>query len=559
LGTIEKTIISLKARNIVIVLFVVGLLNLLAYLFVIRVDMTDDKHYSLSEASIELLRKTEASIDITLFLQGDLNAGFERLQRATKETIEEMSVHSDIHFSIEDLQSSYSKEEAERMGMRPIVIHEREQDGKTAQTTIYPYALIQYKGKKAVVALLKNTRGLSGEENLNASIEQMEFAFMEALSLLLQKETPRIAIIEGHGEPDDTHTYDLMTALSRYFQVDRGQISGIDSIVDAHILDDYRAILILAPQTPFSDQERFIIDQYLMRGGSILWAIDGIRLSEEVLQQEGFTPIIPLDLGLSEMFFRYGIRINPALVQDIQCLPIPVNVSSDPEQPNLQPMPWTYAPLLLTSQGSPITRNMGQVMSTFVSPIEAVGGEDGIEKRVLLATSTASCLTATPGKVDLNDMNPNIEQFKYQYIPIAVSLEGIFPSAYAHRMMPDGIASDEKIRKQSTPTRQIVIASGSIVINETQKGQILPMGYDRYSGMQFSNRDMIVNCLLWLTDSEGLINLREKDITLRLLNDKRAHDERLTVQLISTISPIAILALVGGVVMIIRKRKYQKR
>lgn len=559
MGTIEKTIISLKAKNIVIVLFVVGLLNLLAYLFVIRVDMTDDKHYSLSEASIELLRKTEASIDITLFLQGDLNAGFERLQRATKETIEEMSVHSDIHFSIEDLQSSYSKEEAERMGMRPIVIHEREQDGKTAQTTIYPYALIQYKGKKAVVALLKNTRGLSGEENLNASIEQMEFAFMEALSLLLQTETPRIAIIEGHGEPDETHTYDLMTALSRYFQVDRGQISGIDSIVDVHILDDYRAILILAPQTPFSDQERFIIDQYLMRGGSILWAIDGIRLSEEVLQQEGFTPIIPLDLGLSEMFFRYGIRINPALVQDIQCLPIPVNVSSDPEQPNLQPMPWTYAPLLLTSQGSPITRNMGQVMSTFVSPIEAVGGEDGIEKRVLLATSTASCLTATPGKVDLNDMNPNIEQFKYQYIPIAVSLEGVFPSAYAHRMMPDGIASDEKIRKQSTPTRQIVIASGSIVINETQKGQILPMGYDRYSGMQFSNRDLLVNSLLWLTDVEGLIGLRNKEITLRLLNDQRAHQKRTQVQLISTISPIAILALVGGVVIIIRKRKYQKR
>jgi ABC-2 type transport system permease protein len=330
-------------------------------------------------------------------------------------------------------------------------------------------------------------------------------------------------------------------------------------MVDVHILDDYNAILILAPQTPFSDQERFIIDQYLMRGGSILWAIDGIRLSEEVLQQEGFTPIIPLDLGLSEMFFRYGIRINPALVQDIQCLPIPVNVSSDPEQPNLQPMPWTYAPLLLTSQGSPITRNMGQIMSTFVSPIDAVGEDDGIDKRVLLATSTASRFTATPGKVDLNDMNPDMEQFKYQYIPIAVSLEGAFPSVYAHRMMPEGIASDEAIRKQSTPTRQIVIASGSIVINETQKGQILPMGYDRYSGMQFSNRDMIVNCLLWLTDAEGLISLRNKEVTLRLLNDKRAHDERLKVQLISSITPVAILALVGGVVMIIRKRKYQKK
>lgn len=549
----------MKARNYIIVLSVVVLLNLLAYLFVIRVDMTDDKHYSLSEASIALLKQTDAPIRFTLYLQGDLNAGFKRLQRATQETIEEMSIYSDIHFSIDDLLSTYSKDEAERIGMRPTIIHEREQDGKTAQTTIYPYALMQYKGKKAVVALLKNTRGLSGEENLNASIEQIEFAMMEALSLLLQSETPRIAILEGHGEPDEAHTYDLMTALSRYFQVDRGQISGIDSIVDVHILDDYKAILILAPQTPFSEQERFIIDQYIMRGGAILWAIDGIRFSEEVMQQEGFTPIIPLDLGLSEMFFRYGIRINPALVQDVQCLPIPVNVSSDPEQPNLQPMPWTYAPLLLTSQGSPITRNMGQIMSTFVSPIDAVGGEDGIEKRVLLATSTASRLTATPGKVDLSDMNPDIEQFQYQHIPVAVSLEGIFPSAFAHRIAPDGIASDETIRKQSIPTRQVVIASGSIVINETQKGQALPLGYDRYSGMQFSNRDMIVNSLLWLTDAEGLISLRNKEVTLRLLNDQRAHEERTKVQLISTITPIAILALVGVLVMVIRKRKYQKR
>lgn len=549
----------MKARNYIIVLSVVVLLNLLAYLFVIRVDMTDDKHYSLSEASIALLKQTDAPIRFTLYLQGDLNAGFKRLQRATQETIEEMSIYSDIHFSIDDLLSTYSKDEAERIGMRPTIIHEREQDGKTAQTTIYPYALMQYKGKKAVVALLKNTRGLSGEENLNASIEQIEFAMMEALSLLLQSETPRIAILEGHGEPDEAHTYDLMTALSRYFQVDRGQISGIDSIVDVHILDDYKAILILAPQTPFSEQERFIIDQYIMRGGAILWAIDGIRFSEEVMQQEGFTPIIPLDLGLSEMFFRYGIRINPALVQDVQCLPIPVNVSSDPEQPNLQPMPWTYAPLLLTSQGSPITRNMGQIMSTFVSPIDAVGGEDGIEKRVLLATSTASRLTATPGKVDLSDMNPDIEQFQHQHIPVAVSLEGIFPSAFAHRIAPDGIASDETIRKQSIPTRQVVIASGSIVINETQKGQALPMGYDRYSGMQFSNRDMIVNSLLWLTDAEGLISLRNKEVTLRLLNDQRAHEERTKVQLISTITPIAILALVGVLVMVIRKRKYQKR
>ncbi|MBQ9602691.1 MAG: gliding motility-associated ABC transporter substrate-binding protein GldG [Paludibacteraceae bacterium] len=538
-------------------IFIVGLFLCLygmLYERPVRWDLTDDKHYSLSEASKTLLRATDAPIEVTLLLDGDLNAGFRRLKKATEETCAEMQVFGDVRRTKDNGQRISSL--ADSLGLSPIIIHEREQNGKTAQTTVYPYALLSYKGKRAVVTLLKNTRGLSGEENLNASIEQLEFAFMEALHLLTQSETPRVAILEGHGEPDEAHTYDLMSALSKYFAVDRGAIAS-DSI-DAHILDGYQALLILAPQTAFSDAERFIIDQYIMRGGAVLWALNGVQLSEEVLQKEGFTPIIPLDLGLTDLLFRYGVRINPALVQDVQCLPIPVNVSSDAEHPNFQPIPWTYAPLLLTSQGSPITKNMGQVMSTFVSPIDAVGGEDGIEKRILLATSTASRVTATPGEVNLSDMNPDMSEFKYQYVPVAVSLEGTFTSAYAHRMVPEGVLTDEPIRKIGVPTRQVVIASGSIVINELQKNQALPMGYDRYSGMQFSNRDMVVNAVLWLTDAEGLIALREKDITLRLLNDKRAHDERMRIQLISTISPVAILALIGGIVFVIRKRRYEK-
>ncbi len=534
----------------------------------VRWDMTDDKHYSLSDASKNLLRGTDTPIEVQLLLGGDLNAGFRRLKKATEETIEEMGVYGKLKIKNYELQS-FSSDSLTAMGLRPIVIHEREQNGKTAQTTVYPYALMTYKGKRAVVTLLKNTRGLSGEENLNASIEQLEFAFMEALQLLQQTETPRIAILEGHDEPDEAHTYDLMSALSKYFAVDRGQIDerplrsktkDRDEVaqrpINIHILDGYKAVLIIDPHRAFSEQEKFVIDQYIMRGGTVLWAVNGVQFSEKVLQSEGFTPIIALDLGLTEMFFKYGVRVNPSLVQDIQCLPIPVDVSNDPQQPNFQPVPWTYAPLLLTSQGSPITRNMGQVMSTFVSPIDAVGGEDGIEKRILLATSTASRVTATPGEVNLNDMNPDMNQFVYQYVPIAVSMEGEFASAFAHRMIPEGIQSDEAIRKQSAKTRQIVIGSGSILMNETQKGQVLPMGYDRYSGMQFSNRDFITNAVLWLTDSEGLIGLREKNVVLRLLNDKRAHEKRTEVQLISTISPVAILLLIAGIVYIIRRRKY---
>ncbi|MBQ6983796.1 MAG: gliding motility-associated ABC transporter substrate-binding protein GldG [Paludibacteraceae bacterium] len=535
-------------------IFIVGLFLCLygmLYERPVRWDLTDDKHYSLSEASKTLLRQTDAPIGVTLLLDGDLNAGFRRLKKATEETVEEMNVYA----KITNHQLPITNGIVDSLGLSPIIIHEREQNGKTAQTTVYPYALMQYKGRKAVVTLLKNTRGLSGEENLNASIEQLEFAFMEALHLLQQTETPRVAILEGHGEPDEAHTYDLMTALSKYFQVDRGSLT---PPIDAHILDGYKAVLVVSPQTAFSEEERFVIDQYIMRGGAVLWALNGVQFSEKVLQSEGFTPILPLELGLTDMLFRYGVRVNPALVQDIQCLPIPVNVSSDPSQPNLQPMPWTFAPLLLTSQGSAITRNMGQVMSTFVSPIDAVGGEDGIEKRVLLATSTASRVTATPGEVNLNDMNPEMADFKYQYVPVAVSMEGAFSSAFAHRMVPKGIETDEPIRKTSVRTRQVVIGSGSVLLNEIQKNRPLPMGYDRYSEMQFSNRDFVANAVLWLTDSEGLISLREKEVVLRLLNDRRAHEQRLNVQLVSTISPIAILALIGGTVFAVRKRKYEK-
>ena len=537
----------------ILVLGLCGALLALSHIRRVRWDLTDDRHYSLSEATKTLLKQTDAPIEVTLLLDGDLNAGFTRLKKATEELLEEMSVYSDLRTS-KDLAVS-----KDSLGLRPIVIHEREQNGKTAQTTIYPYALISYKGRGAVVTLLKNTRGLSGEENLNNSIEQLEYAFAEALHRLQQTELPRIAIIEGHGEPDERYVWDLEQTLSQYFYVDRGAIIIPEQGVDVHLLDGYKAIIIANPQTAFSDIERFIIDQYIMRGGTVLWVVNGVRFSNDVLQSDGFTPIIPLDLGITDMLFRYGIRINPALVQDLQCLTIPVNVSDDPETPNLQPLPWTYAPLLLTSNSSPITRNTGQVMSTFVSPIDAVGGEDGIDKRVLLATSTATRVTATPGEVNLNDLQPDLEAFRYQYVPVAVSLEGTFNSAFAHRMMPDSIVSDEPIRKQSVATRQVVVGSGSIIMNEVERNQVLPMGYDRYNQIQFSNRDFIANVLLWLTDSEGLIQLREKTVALRLLNDKRAHDERARVQTISTISPIAILVLIGGVIWIIRKRKYASK
>ena len=540
----------------VIAIVGVVLLNVAAHFCVLRLDLTDDQRYSLSAATKELLNELDAPVEVTVYLAGDLNPSFQRLKNATAEMVEEMGKLRPSKSPLKGDFANPSSEDLSALGLTPIVIHERAHNGTTVQQTVYPYALVRYKGRMAVVSLLQNNRGMSGEENLNASIENLEYAFAEAIHQVQQTEVPRVAFLEGHGELPEQNVYDISLALSKYFQVDRGVLGS-----DPSVLDGYQAVVVADPQTPFSEADKYILDHYIQQGGNVLWVLNGVRFSEDVLAQSGFTPVLALDLNLTDMLFRYGVRVNPTLLQDVQCLPVPVNVSSNPQQPNLQPVPWYYAPLLLTSQASPITRNIGQVSSMFASPVDVVGGEDGIRKEVLLATSTATRLIPTPAEVDLGDLNPDMSTFRYQYVPVAVALEGRFPSVFAHRMVPEGIelaAAGGAIGGNSEVSRQVVVASGSVIRNEIQQGKALPAGYDRYSGMQFANRDFLVNAVLYLTDEQGLIPLRQKTIALRLLNDRRAHEQRTQMQLFSTITPVALLAFIGLIVFLIRRYKYTR-
>ena len=540
----------------VIAIVGVVLLNVAAHFCVLRLDLTDDQRYSLSTATKELLNELDAPVEVTVYLAGDLNPSFQRLKNATAEMVEEMGKLRPSKSPLKGDFADPSSEDLSALGLTPIVIHERAHNGTTVQQTVYPYALVRYKKRRAVVSLLQNNRGMSGEENLNASIENLEYAFAEAIHQVQQTEVPRVAFLEGHGELPEQNVYDISLALSKYFQVDRGVLGS-----DPSVLDGYQAVVVADPQTPFSEADKYILDHYIQQGGNVLWVLNGVRFSEDVLAQSGFTPVLALDLNLTDMLFRYGVRVNPALLQDVQCLPVLVNVSSDPQQPNLQPVPWYYAPLLLTSQASPITRNIGQVSSMFASPVDVVGGEDGIRKEVLLATSTATRLIPTPAEVDLGDLNPDMSTFRYQYVPVAVALEGRFPSVFAHRMVPEGIelaAAGGAIGGNSEVSRQVVVASGSVIRNEIQQGKALPAGYDRYSGMQFANRDFLVNAVLYLTDEQGLIPLRQKTIALRLLNDRRAHEQRTQMQLFSTITPVALLAFIGLIVFLIRRYKYTR-
>lgn len=540
----------MKVWKGIVVLVTLVAINLLVSYMVWRWDMTDDKRYSISAPTKALLQDLDAPLTITLLLDGEMNAGFLRLQKATQELVEELGV-----YAAEGYQLLGAPEQLTTNGygsLEPTVVHERTHKGQTAQTIIYPYAIVQYHDRSQVVTLLKNQRGLSGEENLNHSIENLEFAFAEAIRSLTQDTIEKIAFLEGHGELEERDVYDLTQQLAKYYQIDRGTLGTVSGV-----LDEYKAVIIADPQMPFSETDKYILDQYIMQGGRILWVVNGVRFSDDYLASEGYTPIIALDLNINDMLFRYGVRINHALVQDLQCLPVPVDVSHDPNQPNWQPMPWTFAPLLLTSQVSPITRNVAQVTATMASAIDIVGEDDGIRKEVLLATSSASRLTSAPAKVDLS-MGSDSEGFNQAFVPVAVSLEGVFPSIYAHLLPPEEVTLTTPLLRESKPTRQIVVAAGSTIRNDWQQGQPLPLGYDRYTQMQFGNRDFMVNAVLHLTDDQGWLQLRQKEFTLRLINDQRARQTRIVAQVISIVIPLALLAIVGGAMLILRRKRYVK-
>lgn len=537
----------MKVRVGILILVALVLMNVLVHQLVCRWDMTDDKRYTISHPTKELLRSLDSPLTVTVLLEGELNAGFTRLQKAASELLSEFSIYTTEGIDSRPLETSLLQ------GLDPIVIHERTHKGKMAQTTVYPYAIVEYKGKKRLVNLLQNQRGLSGEENLNNSIENLEYSMVEAIRGLAQTKVEKVVFLEGHGELEEHDVYDLTQLLAQYYQVDRGCLGN-----EAGVLDGYAAVIIADPQLPFSEEDKYILDQYIMQGGRVLWVVNGVKFSSDFLASQGATPIVALDLDINDMLFRYGVRIRHGLVQDLQCLPVPVDVSTNPQQPNWQPMPWTYAPLLLTSQQSPITRNIAQLTATMASAVELVGGEDGIRKEVLLATSSASKLTAVPAQVNLSMGVDDEQSYQYAYIPVAVSLEGEFSSLYAHLGAPESIVASALVRKVSVPTRQIVVAAGSAIRNEWQQNQPLPLGYDRYTKTQFGNRDFMLNAVLYLTDDEGWLQLRQKEITLRLLNDKRAQTARIQAQVMSMVIPLAILGLLGGVIVLMKKRKYVK-
>ena len=556
------------SKSTYIIFVAIAALTVVSSLFFYRIDLTTDKRYSISPQTKTLMHSVQEPVTVVVYLTGDLNPGFLRLKRATVELLDELNIYSKKQFAISynnpsEAATSGERDqkylELEQRGMTATSVYEKDKEGKNIQKIIYPWLEISYRGKTIPVNLLKNIPGYSGEENLNISIENLEFELTDALRRLINTKVEKIAFLEGHGELSEEETMDISQSLSRYYQIDRGTIG-----TDAAVLNDYKAVIIAKPTLPFSEKDKFVIDQYIMRGGRVLWLVDGVRVSPESLSTGGFTPAVELDLNLSDMLFRYGVRISPVLVEDVQSVLIPVNVAAKGEKPEFQPTPWVYAPLLLTSGDHPVTRNLAPVKANFASAIEMVGDDKKLERNFLLASSDNTHILQTPAEISLAAM-PDLTDKNYfnrSYVPVGVVLEGEFQSDFTNRMPPKEIVNPSAIQTKSVPGRQIMIADGDIIRNETvgtgDNKKVIPLGFDRYMNQQFGNKDLITNAVLYLTDKNGWMELRSRTVALRLLNKKITATEKTKWQIINVVIPPVVLLLAGLLYQWIRRRRYAR-
>jgi ABC-2 type transport system permease protein len=544
----------------------IAALLLFSHFFFFRIDLTSDKRYTLAHSTKELLKSLEKPVHINLYLDGDLNAGFLRLKHSSLDYLDEFKVHAGKNIDyqlIDPTKTSEGKDQEayyaalEKRGMRATMVYEKDKDGKAVRKIIFPWAEVICNKDTLLVNLLTNMQGHSGEENLNASIENLEYKLTDAIRVLTVKETRKVAFLEGNGELTEPETYDITNALSRYFQVDRGTLGN-----DPRALDPYKVVIVAKPITAFSENEKFILDQYIMQGGRVLWLIDGTRINNDYLSQSGQATITPLDVNLADQLFCYGVRINPNIVMDVQCASLPINVSRPGDEAKFEPMPWPYQPLLLTNPSHIITRNLAAVKANFASSIDLVSESSEVRKEILLATSNASHVLAPPALLDLRQM-PDPRDHSYfglQNVPVGVVLDGSFSSVYANRLVPQGVDQHTSILRKSRSTRMIVIANGDIIRNEVHGSgndlQILPLGFDTYQNRQYGNRDFIVNAILYLSNDDNWLELRSRVVPLRLLNNAATTEGRTTWQVFNIVLPLVLLGLFASIFFFIRRRKY---
>jgi ABC-2 type transport system permease protein len=528
-----------------------------------------------------MLKELDDIVYFKVYLDGEFPAGFKRLQNETREMLTQFRAYSDnIQFEFIDPTTGKSKMELEAIysqlaqsGLNATDLQVKEKDGMTRKI-IFPGAVVSYRDKELPLDLLLTQVGTPPEEVLNNSVQALEFGLSNVIRKLTIDQKPKIAFIEGHGELTPEYTASIEAALSEYYQVEHVRIDGKLSALTQRtphakdstkysINNKYKAIVIAKPDSAFSRNERdkFIIDQFVMRGGKVLWMIDPVQAAMDSLMSKPETVVLTNELNLDDMLFNYGVRINSNLIVDMNALPIPVVIDN---KGNQKMIPWIFFPVLIPTSNHPIVRNLNAIKTEFVSSIDTLD-TPGVKKQILLSTSRYSRVLNTPIIVSLSFLyqQPDITQFNQPYQPTAVLLEGEFTSLFSGSV-PIEISEAPEVGfiEKSEQTAMIVVADGDIIKNQLQPGTAapspLPLGYDRYTGQQFGNKDFVLNAMNYLCDDSGLLSVRSREVKLRSLDSAKVDKERSMWQIINTIVPIMLVVLFAIGQLYYRKRRYSR-
>ncbi len=549
--------------QLIIAIVIIILLNAILSNYFFRIDLTKEKRYTLAEPSKKLAAKVKEGILVKVYLEGDFPAGFKRLQKATKEMLDEFKIYSNNNLQYEFIdpltnttakQSNEILQELSDLGLQATNIQLKKEDG-FSQKIIVPGAVLYYGDRKIPINLLKSQFGQAPEAVINTSIEQLEYEIANALRKVTQTEVKRLAFLKGNGELEKWNIIDGKAELKQYYEIDDIDLS----VIPPNTLFEYTGVIVPKPTLPFSDFDKFKLDQYVMHGGKIIWLVESQLADMDSLRNSPQYYSISYNLGIEDLFYKFGVRINNNIVQDLMCNSIPVLSGMKNGTPEQKLLPWMYFPVVPPTSSHPIVRGVDPIWFQFASSIDTIPSKK-IKKTILLASSPYSRVVPAPARVDIElaRLEPDENLFRTGgNKTMAILLEGEFSSSF--EFIFDKTKNPElDFKPKVENNKMIIISDGDVIRNQysQSKGQVFPLGYDRYANQQFGNKRFLLNCVDYLCDDSGIIEVRSKEVTLRLLDKAKIKREKLFWQFINIGLPIILILIFAIANNFYRKRKY---
>ena len=544
---------SKKLKHSIYLFITLIVLNIVSQGFYNRIDLTTDNRYTLAKVTKDIIANIDKQLIVKVYLEGDFPSEFKRLQIETRQFLEELNAKNSF-IKIQFIRPNNQRERLIKAGMIPSQLTVKE-DGKLSNAIIFPWAEIMYKKKTSIVSLLPNGAAQSQEDQLETAVENLEFSFSNAIYKLQEEKQKKVAVLSGNEELLDIQLYSFLNEVTKKHRLAKFTLDSVasNSVKSLKDLQQFDLAIIAKPTESFTEKEKLVLDQYIMNGGKTLWMLENVQADTDSLFKDGKMLAYPRDLNLTDFFFSYGLRVNVTLIQDLYAAKIPLATGNIGNKPQFQNLNWFYHPLVSGNPTHAISKNIAPVRLRFANQIDTL--QNSLQKTVLLMSSMLTRKTGTPAIIALESIaeEPKEEDYSSGFQIFSLLIEGDFTSMYANRIKPFNI---KKFSKKSSHNKMIVISDGDIGRNQLQKGKPFDLAQDKWTGEQFGNKEFLLNAVDYLLDDNGLIELRNKNVQINLLDKEKAYQERTFWQFVNIILPLLVLLTFGFVFQYVRKRTY---